>query len=223
MQPTKLLTRIVQAAASAAVIWGCVYLVFIWIIEDDWHSMGRYFYVVWPSLLLAQWGVTHTWVLSAVLLPLYVAGCLYATTTRLHGGSAWRHGTAVHLLAAVAWFALGWVALDLCPTPRPSHNPFDGQPSQAAVYAERYAKGYTVGRLGWCRTYCFAPEVDTRGHYEGMAAGTRTHARLMGTEQAPDWLPRVCFGIVRGPLQDGLDFLGRLWEARPECLGGYSS
>ena len=191
-------------------------------IEDEWHAWG-YTYLAWPSIWLAQFGFCHTGILLPFTLWIPGLAVIWLCLTPRLRWSFWIRAFGFNVLWMTVFLALGWCALDHCPNPVPHTTPYDGDQHARAVYLARYERGFQVGKMGWDRTYCFAPDVDTTGHYDGIRAGYLCFTRVLGTERKPDVLAYFC---VLGTcwyadrLDRACDDLRQLWRHRPWWVGG---
>lgn len=62
---------------------------------------------------------------------------------------------------------------------------------QRAAYLKNYESGYREGMLRCTRTYCFMPEAETRGAYDGSYQGHVVFYRMLGRDVPADtqcWL-----------------------------------
>jgi len=220
------LRRIGLTVVYVAVVHGAVFLLFTGLVDDEWHWGGKLSYFAWPSILLAQFGLSHTWGVSAVILPADFAVLTYVTVTNRSRWPMWKRGLLTCLIPAACLLGTGWMAIDAFPNPLPDTTPYDGEPAAREVYLERWDKGFLVGKMGWGRTYCFAPDIDTKGHYDGMAVGRSCWERTIGEEMAPDTIPVLCLDVCQS-VADRWDnlaaFLPLVWQCRPELLGGEDS
>jgi len=207
----------------SVVIQVAVFVCFAKLIDDEWHSHVLP-YLAWPSILAAQLGLSHTWFLVpfTFLIPTVVVLSLSVSPKQ----KIW---PGVFLLNAgwiAGWVFFGWCAMDLYPNPAPKHTIFDDNTENRKAYLETYQTGFQVGKMGWYRTYCFAPSVPTRGHYDGMRAGAMCFDRVVGTEQEPDLVPEFWIYLVV-LCEHSVDTVGKLldhaWRYRPWWLGGLGS
>jgi hypothetical protein len=210
------------ASAYVMLIQVCVLCLFVWLIEDEWHFCGRVFYVSWPSIWLAQIGLSHTWLVSALVVPAFMGFCIYGTIRWRANWPQWKRALVLNLAASSAYLIAGWLALDFYPNPLPVQTPFDSNPTERRVYLERYATGYQVGKMGWWREYGLSStySVKDAGHYDGINAGGKAFLRMLGTEQQPDWLPKTLLEKGSAVFDDTTAFLGLMWRCRPKFLGG---
>jgi hypothetical protein len=69
----------------------------------------------------------------------------------------------------------------------PERTPYDDDKTKHEVYNVAYVEGYRSGISGVLRSYCFAPEHETRGFYDGMLEGLQASYRIFGrTSQLED-------------------------------------
>lgn len=66
--------------------------------------------------------------------------------------------------------------------PLPETTLYDSKPAQRVAYLQAYGNGYRDGMVGCMRTYCFYPEVETRGFYDGAYQGMVVWFRMLGRE-----------------------------------------
>ena len=216
-----------QPVASGLVIQLCVFWLFVWMIGDELHLHGRVYYTVWPSVWLAQLGLTHSWVVSALLLPVFMAACIYGSIRRRQVWQ-WKQSLAVNAAGASLYLLGGWLALDAYPNPLPGATKFDDQPEQRRLYLEAYDHGYQRSKLGWMTTGPLSDRigVDDIGRNDGQDAGGKAYERMLGSESRRDWLPSAWIRAARvtaDVLDDTGAFLSLMWRCRPAWLGGESS
>jgi len=138
-----------------------------------WYSFP--FSLVWPSLALARAGVSHSWVASALLLAGGVA-CLAIWSRR----QAWLRVIIASVAFPVAYCVLAFYFVARVAIPLPAVTPYDSAPDQRAAYLETFKIGYREGTAGLIATYCFRPEIETRGYYDGARQGFIVWYRMLG-------------------------------------------
>jgi len=133
------------------------------------------FSLMWPGIALARLGVSHAWIFPAALMTsLLVWIGLWARR------KAWWQAAGMSVLASAGYCALAWLYATRLPVPLPAVTPYDSEPERRRVFLESYDLGYRGGMLGHFPTFCFRPEVETRGFYEGSHDGGMVWHRLMG-------------------------------------------
>ena len=76
------------------------------------------------------------------------------------------------------WLAFWFVAR--AAVPLPATTPYDPTPAKRLAYLQAFDSGYRNGSVGSIRSYCFSPEVETRGFYDGAYEGSVIWHRLLG-------------------------------------------
>jgi len=140
---------------------------------------------LWPSVVIARLGLSHIWVIT----PIFVLVIFVALAFWLHRGRWWRApvgGIGVALL----YCSLAVVSIELLPVPLPAKTPYKAQTEQRATYLHSYADGYRTGLVGVFRSWCFMPDVETSGSYDGMMDGLVVWYRMLG-QPMPDGLKRA--------------------------------
>ena len=133
------------------------------------------FSLAWPGLVLARLGVAHSWSFAAATM----IGLLVWLGLRSRDRTWWQ----VTLLSVVipgAYCAFAFLYIARLPVPLPKATPYDTMLVQRSVYLESFDAGYRDGMAGLFRTYCFRPEVESRGFYEGSYHGSVVWYRLLG-------------------------------------------
>jgi hypothetical protein len=131
--------------------------------------------LIWPSLALARVGVPHSWVASAIL---FVGGFIWVGFwSRNHG---WSRVIFASLVASASYCVIAFLFAARAPVPFPATTAYDSTPALRTAYLQAYDVGYRDGMLGVMRTYCFYPEVETRGFYDGAYQGTMISDRVFG-------------------------------------------
>lgn len=129
----------------------------------------------WPSLALARVGVSHSWVVSAVLLVGGVAWLGFWSRKRV-----WIQVIATSLILPASYCVLAFIFVARASVTLPAVTPYDSTPAQRAAYLQAYDSGYRDGSLGWMRSYCFYPESETQGFYDGAYQGSLVWYRMFG-------------------------------------------
>jgi hypothetical protein len=148
-------------------------------------GMGEAFFVLcpfhlalaWPGIVLARVGVMHSW-LFAVVLMVGILGWLGLRSR----SKAWWQVVVVSLLVSAGYCAIAFLYVTRVPVPLPTTTPYDTVPAQRNTYLQSYEAGYRDSMSGINRTYCFYPEVETRGFYEGSYHGSVVWYRFMGRQ-----------------------------------------
>lgn len=137
--------------------------------------------LMWPSVLLAMAGATHTWILSVLIvfaLPMGVAAGFRQRSSRFLLGASAVFATCFCLLGLLT-FRLLWSQAGAIPAP-PS-NPYSADAARAEEYASTYREGYHSALTGSLRSYCFRPEAPTRGFEQGQDDGFKVFGRVFMT------------------------------------------
>lgn len=140
--------------------------------------LGRYpffFSLGWPSLALARIGVPHSWVVSAILLVGGVTWLGFWSRRR-----AWIRVVIASLVLSASYCVLAFLFVARAPVPVPVSTPYDSMPAQRVAYLQAFESGYREGTIGFLRSYCFAPEAETRGFYDGAYQGNVVWYRMFG-------------------------------------------
>lgn len=157
---------------------------------EYWTSLA------WPSLGLARLGIPHTWPVVVVLVPtLLVWGCLQCRD------KPWWRILATSLLGFLGYCAAARAFLVHSPVSVPSTNPYGTDPAKSAVYRSGYDEGFRMAMVGRFPSWCFRPEAETRGFYEGSLDGGVVWYRMLG-RPVPRYLQRM---IVDSAQIDGVD------------------
>lgn len=152
--------------------------------------------LAWPSLGLARIGIPHTWPVMVMLVPaLLVWGCLQCRD------KPWWRILTTSLLGFVCYCAAAHVFLVHSPVPGPSTNPYGADPEKSAAFRSTYDEGFRTAMVGWFPSYCFRPEAETRGFYEGSLDGGVVWYRMLG-RPVPQRLKRMIVGAAQ---IDGVD------------------
>ncbi len=139
------------------------------------------FSLAWPGLALARVGVSHSWLLVVAL----IVGLLVWLGLRSRS-RAWWQVVTVSFLVSAGYCAISFLYATRLPVPLPTITPYDTVPAQRAAYLQSYEFGYRNGMIGINRTYCFYPEVETRGFYDGSYHGIAMCYRLLGRQLPED-------------------------------------
>ena len=138
--------------------------------------MDRYVTVLaWPAIALAQLGIKHSW----LIIPSLFAGWLYWVGRRAYH-QGWLRFSCTTILSVAGYCVLARWFLTGTPTPAPSNNRFPENVEQILDYQESYEVGYRDGLVGIISTYCFRPEAETLGSYEGAKHGYLVWCRVWG-------------------------------------------
>jgi hypothetical protein len=144
---------------------------------SDWQGPTSWrFVLLWPGILLARLGYTHTW----TVIP---AGALLATFLL-----AWS-------MTSKPWVALpaaaGVLVLGYCLVGRTVFAGLDVPQHINAPYATdshvglAYREGYVSGVAGRIATYSLMPQDVTRAFYTGMLDGLVVFNRMIGRATVP--------------------------------------
>lgn len=138
------------------------------------------FSLAWPGLILARFGVRHSWLFVVA----FMLGVLLWLGLRSRHKPWWEVGLASVLVPA-SYCAFAFLYVARLPVPLPKTTPYDSVAAQRAGYLHSFDAGYRDGLTGRFRTYCFLPEAETRGFYEGAYHGRVVWYRLLG-RRMPD-------------------------------------
>ena len=134
------------------------------------------FALAWPGLALARLGLPYSWIFTvAVILGGLV--CLILLTRSL----SWLHVISVSAVLPAVYCAFSFLFATRLPIPLPATTPYEAFPLQKAAYLNAYENGYRDGTLGIMRTYCFYPEFETKGFYDGAYKGNLVWWRFLGS------------------------------------------
>jgi len=139
----------------------------------------------WPSLALARVGLSHSWVISAVLILGGVTWLGFWSRRR-----EWLRVVAASLLFPAAYCVFGFLFVARVSVPLPAVTPYDSTPAQRVAYLQAFDSGYRDGTVGMMRSYCFSPEAETRGFYDGAYQGSIVWYRMFGRTM-PDRAKRL--------------------------------
>lgn len=133
------------------------------------------FSLAWPSLVLARVGVPHSWVFSAVLIIGGITWLGFWSRRR-----AWSRIIIASLFIPALYCLAAFLFVAHVPVPLPAMTPYDSTPAQRTAYLQAYDSGYRDGIVGRLRTYCFYPEAETKGFYDGVYQGNVVWYRMFG-------------------------------------------
>ena len=138
--------------------------------------MDRYVTVLaWPAIALAQLGIKHSW----LIIPSLFAGWLY-WVGRQAFQQGWLRSSFMAVLLVTGYCLLARWFLTGTPSPQPLSNRFADDGSKQLAYRQSYDAGFRDGMIGIMSTYCFRPEVETVGSYEGAKHGYLVWCRVWG-------------------------------------------
>ncbi len=129
----------------------------------------------WPSLALARGGVSHSWIASAIPL---VGGVIWLSFWSRK--RAWIRVIATSLILPASYCVLAFLFVARVSVPLPAITPYDSTAAERAAYLQAYDSGYRDGSLGCMRSYCFYPESETQGFYDGAYQGRLVWCRMFG-------------------------------------------
>jgi hypothetical protein len=129
----------------------------------------------WPSLTVARMGVPHSWILSAILLLVGVASLGFWSRRR-----GWIPVVVASLVLPATYCALAFWFVARAAVPLPATTPYDLTPAKRLAYLQAFDSGFRNGSVGLMRSYCFSPEVETRGFYDGAYEGIVVWHRMLG-------------------------------------------
>jgi len=136
--------------------------------------------LLWPALLLARAGMSHTWLLLAGAAPVALALVAWGLRSR----SLWL-APLLGLVVPIAYCLVGALAFRLITVPTPTLTPYEADATQKQEYLTAYQSGYRSGLTGLVRTFCFAPRHMERGFGDGAAVGRAIYyTRCLGVSAA---------------------------------------
>jgi hypothetical protein len=138
-------------------------------------SLGAGGLLLWPALLLARTGLTHTWLLLAGAAPVALALVAWSLRAR-----SLLLAPLIGIALSIAYCLLGALAFRQITVPTPTPTPYEADATQKQEYLAAYQSGYRAGLTGLFRTFCFAPEHMARGFGEGSAVGCELYYRCLG-------------------------------------------
>jgi len=143
------------------------------------------FSLAWPGLVLARFGVPHSWLFAVLLILAFLVWLGLRSR-----GRAWWQAVTVSLFVSLGYCAIAFLYVARLSVPLPAVTIYDYAAEQRVAYLDAYDSGYRDGMLGIHRTYCFYPEAETRGFEEGSRQGLLVWYRLLG-RKTPEWLKRA--------------------------------
>jgi hypothetical protein len=133
------------------------------------------FSLAWPGLTLARFGLPYSSIFAAAVA---LSGLVWlAVRIRCQSWLRIVNGSAVF---SAAYCGVAFLFAARLPIPSPAIAPYEVLPLQNAAYLKAYEEGYRYGTLGIIRTYCFAPESETSGFYDGLYQGQVVWWRFLG-------------------------------------------
>ena len=148
----------------------------IWAAFLVWYPFP--FSLAWPGLVLARVGVPHSWLFAVAVMVGLLVWLGFRSRSR-----AWWQVIAVSLLGPAGYCAVAFLFVARLPVPSPVTTPYEAVPKCRAAYLSAYESGYRDGMVGFIHTYCFFPEAETRGFYEGSFQGSAVWYRLLGRQR----------------------------------------
>jgi len=118
---------------------------------------------------------TLSWALSAIMLFGGITWLGFWSRRR-----AWSRVIIASLIFSASYCVLAFFFIARASVPLPETTSYDSIPAQRAAYLQSYDSGYREGMIGWTRSYCFLPEAETRGFYDGAYQGTVVWYRMFG-------------------------------------------
>lgn len=166
-------------AASIKIVGLVVLAVGVLTVFLRWYPF--FFALGWPSLGLARMGVPHSWMVTAIFL---LGGMTaLAFWVRRRSWVAWIVAS-VALPACYCALAFWFVARGAVPLP--VTTPYDDTPAKRVAYLDAFESGYRDGSVGSMRSYCFYPEDETRGFYDGAYEGSVVWHRMLGRSMSDE-------------------------------------
>ena len=160
------------SVVAAATIYGCL------VLQGEYHlfkwGMGPVFLLFWPSILLSRSGLHPSWIVPAAAMTVACVWLGWIVRRR------WLAPVPIGLALGLAYCFSGAIAFRCLSIPLPAVTPYDNDTAKRGTYMAAYGEGYRYGISGVFRTYCFAPEPETRGFYEGMMEGLKIPNRVLG-------------------------------------------
>jgi hypothetical protein len=133
------------------------------------------FLVAWPGLVFARMGLSYSWIVTVF----FVVGSICWLGTWFSKWR-WRRVITVSLLLSVVYYSVGLLFAAYIPVPLPKITVYDEAPIQRAAYLKSFRRGYYDGVINDCHTYCFYPEAETKGFYDGSYFGSVLWFRMLG-------------------------------------------
>jgi hypothetical protein len=90
---------------------------------------------------------------------------------------------AITALLTLTFCGAGTVLASRATNMRPPANPYPATSQEAAKYSEGYGLGFGNAVTGSLATYCFRPEDETRGYYQGQDDGMKIWNRAFGLRE----------------------------------------
>lgn len=160
------------------------------------HCMVGLVTLLWPGILLARVGMGNAWLVGALCL-LGLSALLVWVSVRFarrkFGGLV---VPGLSLLASVIYCGIGTMA-HLTPIPLPVTTRYDSNPSHRSEFERYWKAAYRRGEVGFSHTWCFRPELETRGYESGLMTGLRTWRRLFGMDDSMGLTP-LMWAVVDG-------------------------
>jgi hypothetical protein len=135
------------------------------------------FSLAWPGLALARVGVPHSWLFAVMLMIALLVWFGLRARSR-----AWWQVITFSVVGSLGYCAVAFFYVARLSVPLPTVTPYDSVPDQRTAYLQSYDSGYRYGMVGVLRTYCFYPEAETLGFYEGAYHGSEVWYRLLGRQ-----------------------------------------
>ena len=135
------------------------------------------FSLAWPGLVFARLGVPHSWLFAVGLMVALLVWFGLRSRSR-----PWWQVVTVSLFVSLGYCAIAFFYVARLSVPLPAVTPYESAPEQRAAYLQSYDSGYRDGMAGVLCTYCFYPEAETRGFYEGAYHGSEVWYRLLGRQ-----------------------------------------
>ena len=134
--------------------------------------------LAWPAVWLARFGMSHTWPVALVILLAMPAASVFVFRKRRPFIAA-----TITALLTLAFCGAGTWRAGRATNTRPPANPYPAASPEAAKYLEGYGLGFGNAVTGSMATYCFRPEEETRGYYQGQDDGMRIWNRAFGLRE----------------------------------------
>lgn len=204
-------------ALSVIAIQALLLGVLVWLVLPETYGFSWAYYVVWPSVILAQSGLSHTWVVSAVLVPVIVGGSIYVVASWRPWFVEWKKRLAFTVAGTASYLLVAWVTLERWPLPQPDVIPSDLNATDQEEYIQGFKCGYRMARFGWSTSGPLADRITSYhiGISNGLDSGGRVYDRMVGSEDGPDRVPSrwIWFvGEAADQIDDSLRFLRLLWD-----------
>jgi hypothetical protein len=157
----------VQAACASLFLW--------WYLAPSYVG-GKPTVIAWPAIALARSGVSHSWIFWLGILIAFTCALMWISR------KSWMRLLIVNMLGIGIYCAIGWWYIMRMSVPLPPATPYDTNSCQRAIYLQKYDEGFRSGMSGRFRTYCFAPECESNGYYDGQIAGLEIWYRVLGRQ-----------------------------------------